>query len=466
MGEGYTFYQGGMVQEMKKGGWIKKAAASIKRRGTAGKCTPITKPGCTGRAKALAKTFKKIARNRKKKEYGGPVQKMQTQGTVGYGLSNSQSPSMDLYSNTPTFPNSAEYNVFNDLYNTANPYQQINLNPNTGVNQSSSVYTTPGSQNNTWLDNLFGKQQSTDSFMGGSGWGYAGSAASMIGNYADFTSGAPADTWVANLASQAGPLGQLIGAGADVIQGIGWGATGGKNQYGEWEDPNMGQWYTAGAQLFDPFTGFEAEWDEGNYADAFGSVLNPIAGIGQALQRDKEEQNKAKKDRERAEFEQNLLARQQSFVPEHTRMPYAPTVGGHSTVASSTMPGPIQIPVKPETGPEMGIKKSVEVMSDYAKKLKKLKAQEGGQIGTETIEVEDGETKLHLNPVTMKYDATVYSGKDHEQGGIVDQANVGDYVLSDKFKQAGKSLGEWGKLVAEAKTDKELNKILEQLNIA
>lgn len=47
--------------------WIKKAASSIKKRGTAGKCTPITKPGCTGRAKALAKTFKKIARNRKKK---------------------------------------------------------------------------------------------------------------------------------------------------------------------------------------------------------------------------------------------------------------------------------------------------------------------------------------------------------------------------------------------------------------
>jgi len=51
---------------LKSGGWIGKAAASIKRRGTEGKCTPITKPGCTGRAKALAKTFKKIARNRKK----------------------------------------------------------------------------------------------------------------------------------------------------------------------------------------------------------------------------------------------------------------------------------------------------------------------------------------------------------------------------------------------------------------
>jgi hypothetical protein len=54
----------------KKGGatknknWIQDATASIKRRGTEGKCTPITKPGCTGKAKALAKTFKKIAKNR------------------------------------------------------------------------------------------------------------------------------------------------------------------------------------------------------------------------------------------------------------------------------------------------------------------------------------------------------------------------------------------------------------------
>jgi len=49
----------------KDGQWIQKATASIKRRGTKGKCTPITKPGCTGRAKALAKTFKKMGRERK-----------------------------------------------------------------------------------------------------------------------------------------------------------------------------------------------------------------------------------------------------------------------------------------------------------------------------------------------------------------------------------------------------------------
>ena len=57
------------LYQAKKGGatdkkWIQKATASIKKRGTAGKCTPITKPGCTGKAKALAKTFKKIAKNR------------------------------------------------------------------------------------------------------------------------------------------------------------------------------------------------------------------------------------------------------------------------------------------------------------------------------------------------------------------------------------------------------------------
>ena len=61
---------GGIVPQFKGGGWIQKAAASIKRRGTKGKCTPITKPGCTGRARALALTFKKIARRRKHDDGG------------------------------------------------------------------------------------------------------------------------------------------------------------------------------------------------------------------------------------------------------------------------------------------------------------------------------------------------------------------------------------------------------------
>ena len=47
--------------------WIQKATASIKRRGTKGKCTPITKPGCTGKAKSLALTFKAMAKKRKAK---------------------------------------------------------------------------------------------------------------------------------------------------------------------------------------------------------------------------------------------------------------------------------------------------------------------------------------------------------------------------------------------------------------
>ena len=47
--------------------WIQDVNKSIKKRGTKGKCTPITKKGCTGRAKALAMTFKKIARKNKGK---------------------------------------------------------------------------------------------------------------------------------------------------------------------------------------------------------------------------------------------------------------------------------------------------------------------------------------------------------------------------------------------------------------
>ena len=64
---GAMYNKGGRVG-LKKGGngkWIQKVNKSIKARGTKGKCTPITKKGCTGRAKALAKTFKKMAKKRK-----------------------------------------------------------------------------------------------------------------------------------------------------------------------------------------------------------------------------------------------------------------------------------------------------------------------------------------------------------------------------------------------------------------
>ena len=62
LNRGYN--KGGRVGA-KDGKWIQKVNKSIKKRGTKGKCTPITKPGCTGRAKALAKTFKTMAKKRK-----------------------------------------------------------------------------------------------------------------------------------------------------------------------------------------------------------------------------------------------------------------------------------------------------------------------------------------------------------------------------------------------------------------
>ena len=59
------YASGGRVALKKGGNWIQSVNKSIKARGTKGKCTPITKPGCTGRAKALALTFKKMGRERK-----------------------------------------------------------------------------------------------------------------------------------------------------------------------------------------------------------------------------------------------------------------------------------------------------------------------------------------------------------------------------------------------------------------
>ena len=62
---GYTNGGDPVRSGFKNGGWIQDVNKSIKKRGTKGKCTPITKKGCTGRAKALAKTFKKMAKKRK-----------------------------------------------------------------------------------------------------------------------------------------------------------------------------------------------------------------------------------------------------------------------------------------------------------------------------------------------------------------------------------------------------------------
>jgi hypothetical protein len=60
-----------MARKKKKSGWIKKASASIKRRGTKGVCTgkKFGSASCPkgSRRYALAKTFRKMARKRKNK---------------------------------------------------------------------------------------------------------------------------------------------------------------------------------------------------------------------------------------------------------------------------------------------------------------------------------------------------------------------------------------------------------------
>ena len=51
----------------KKKNWIQKVNKSIKKRGTKGKCTPITKKGCTGKAKLLLRLLKRWLKKEKRK---------------------------------------------------------------------------------------------------------------------------------------------------------------------------------------------------------------------------------------------------------------------------------------------------------------------------------------------------------------------------------------------------------------
>lgn len=88
---------GGMVDEYKKGGWIQKATASIKRRGTEGVCTgskfggPTCRPGT--KRYNLAKTFRKMAKSRK--EEGGYVDMYEEGGMVdAYQLMGMPTPEM------------------------------------------------------------------------------------------------------------------------------------------------------------------------------------------------------------------------------------------------------------------------------------------------------------------------------------------------------------------------------------
>ena len=82
--------------------WIQGAEKDIERRGTEGKCTPITKPGCTGKAKALAKTFKKMAKKGMKKEHLAIlaqakqiIDEMTAAGSIGVNMAGSSNKKYD-----------------------------------------------------------------------------------------------------------------------------------------------------------------------------------------------------------------------------------------------------------------------------------------------------------------------------------------------------------------------------------
>ena len=78
-----TYQTYNSMTDAKDPNWIQGAEKDIKRRGTEGKCTPITKPGCTGKAKALAKTFKKMAKKRDAEIVSNKEKAAMKEGSMG-----------------------------------------------------------------------------------------------------------------------------------------------------------------------------------------------------------------------------------------------------------------------------------------------------------------------------------------------------------------------------------------------
>ena len=96
-------------REAKDDNWIQGAEKDIERRGTKGKCTPITKPGCTGKAKALAKTFKKMAKKRDAEVTTDKERKDEARGIGGRWDTPSQRYSADRKKDfTPPTPEEVE----------------------------------------------------------------------------------------------------------------------------------------------------------------------------------------------------------------------------------------------------------------------------------------------------------------------------------------------------------------------
>jgi len=119
-------------RQLAKGGWISGVQKSIKRRGTEGVCTgskfggPTCRPGT--RRYALAQTFKKMARNRKKQE-GGPLLNEPEIPTDNWLAVNNWMPvtgkTMELEFGDRDIPFSNNVNEFNDTLKSAYSEQSL-----------------------------------------------------------------------------------------------------------------------------------------------------------------------------------------------------------------------------------------------------------------------------------------------------------------------------------------------------
>ena len=317
--------------------------------------------------------------------------------------------------------------------NWLNQYQPTNYgfsDSGYGVGSQNTTDLLKTSGYNTYAQPEY-QPQSDSGFMQGQGWENIAQGANMLTDYVSPPGSQINEPSLAAQLSSKTPLGSVINLGAEWLntQGSKW--SGGKNEYGYYENETAGAIYEGASTAFDPMQTGDRALKEGEYGDFLsmttginpstiftGSPGNPLAALFRQSARQYKADQKAGKERERqAERRKEIWEKKQNFMPEYTRLPYAVTA-----------------------------KYGGQVM------------QEGGSV---PINVEDGETKISADRKSAKH----YIGKDHKDGGIDEIAREEDYVLSTEYEEQGIDFGEWGKRVKEAKTQKQIDAIANQLGI-
>ncbi len=281
--------------------WIQSATASIKRRGTEGVCTgaKFGGPTCPSGSKRynLAKTFKAMAKKKKKYPDGGTIPKYQygTSGTVPLSAYQIRDQYQQM---TPMQPqiqgfDTADYMGGYDMTGSVQgSYTQVPQQTAQGSNLG--AYSMAAQAAGALTEGMGTSPYEAQ-------YGYQGSAAESIG-------------------SSLGPVGGIIGGVAGTLENVGKSFID-YDEYGVAENETAGQIYGALSGTFDPYSELEKNVQEGDWGGAAMALISPATA---GLQSYEEEQEEARS----RESEARKLERQQkrAMMEQTPKTTYTPTL--------------------------------------------------------------------------------------------------------------------------------------------